>query len=381
MLLVAEAFPVRDDLVGLTIEDVTDRVWLQSTFEQSEELWRCMLESAPGYVFATDLDGRIILANRAPAGQMATALVGKSIEDMMPPSAHSMLQDKLQSVRDDGGAVAFDTLGQSTAKWYRIGLAPMRRAGSLIGYVVLMTDVTAQKDTEAALASHVDELARSNAELEQFAYVASHDLQEPLRMVAGFTSLLAEEYSGRLSEEADQYIHFAVDGAKRMQLLINDLLDYSRVSARGRSFGPVALGPMLRRVIDELDPDRKCTFEVGDLPEVIGDARQLEQLLRCLVSNAIKFNENENPQVAVAGAEVADGWWFWVQDDGIGLDTQFEDKLYGVFQRLNPRDEYPGTGIGLAIAKKIVERHSGRIVVESELGKGAKFSVLLPHVA
>jgi PAS domain S-box-containing protein len=248
-------------------------------------------------------------------------------------------------------------------------------------YNAVVRDVTERRRYEAERRTRGDELARSNRELEQFAYVASHDLQEPLRMVASYTQLLARRYQGRLDEQADKYIHFAVDGAQRMQALINDLLALSRVGTLGKPFQPVDLQAVLGRVLQWLQP---ALAESGGavthdaLPSLMGDPGQLEQLLQNLVANALKFRRPDVPPRVHVSAERragADGaeWLFGVRDNGIGIDMQFAEQIFVVFQRLHTRAEYPGTGVGLAIAKKIVERHGGRIWVESVIGEGTTF--------
>lgn len=231
------------------------------------------------------------------------------------------------------------------------------------------------------LEESVAELGRSNAELQQFAYVASHDLQEPLRMVGSYTQLLAKRYKGKLDADADEFIAYAVDGANRMQRLIQDLLAYSRVSTKGRQFAPISADTALNYALDNL---RNAVKESGavvtrdPLPTVTADELQLALLFQNLISNAIKFSGGRPPRVHVSAERSGDAWRFAVRDHGIGLDPQYADRIFVIFQRLHTKDEYPGTGIGLAICKKIVERHGGHIWVESEPGNGATFFFLIP---
>ncbi len=222
----------------------------------------------------------------------------------------------------------------------------------------------------------VAELARSNEELQQFAYVASHDLQEPLRMVSSYTQLLGKRYKGRLDSDADDFIAFAVEGANRMQKLIQDLLAYSRVSRQRTEPETVSAETVMGHVLHNL---RMALEESGavvthdPLPTLRVDERQLMQLLQNLVSNAIKFRGPDPLRIHVSAKRVGEEWLFSVRDNGIGIDAQYAERIFVIFQRLHTREEYPGTGIGLAICRKIVERHGGRIWVESELGKGATF--------
>ena len=225
------------------------------------------------------------------------------------------------------------------------------------------------------------ELERSNRELEQFASVASHDLQEPLRMVASFTQLLARRYEGKLDASADKFIGYAVDGANRLQRMINDLLAYSRVSVRGKPFAPVECEAALEGVLANL----RLTFEENGaivthdpLPTVSSDVSQLVQLLQNLIGNAIKFRSREPPRIHISAERQPDEWVFAVRDNGIGMDRHHRERIFVIFQRLHTREEYTGTGIGLAVCKKIVERHGGRIWVESEPDKGSTFYFTIP---
>ncbi len=250
----------------------------------------------------------------------------------------------------------------------------------------IVRDVTEQKKAEEMLRLKLEELTHSNEELEQFAYIASHDLQEPLRMVASYLQLLQRKYQGNLDEKADKYIYFAVDGATRMQDLINDLLEFSRVTTRAREPEPTDSEVILNSVLSDLElfiKENKATVSHDPLPEVIVDNTQLAQVLQNLIVNGIKFHSEKAPKIHISAKRVsaenkASEWLFSVQDNGIGIDPQYSNKIFEVFKRLNKKEEYPGTGIGLAICKKIVERHGGSMWVESELDKGSTFYFTLP---
>ena len=314
------------------------------------------------------------------------------------PEAVPVITEAVQKASEEGRSFDLE-LPLITARnnniWVRvIGRARRDENGEIVGVEGVFQDVTAAKLARDELRQHrdhleelvqqrtldladaVSNLARSNKELEQFAYVASHDLQEPLRMVASYTELLAERYEGQLDQKADKYIKYAVDGAKRMQRLINDLLALSRVNTRGNPFEPTDVSMVVGDVLQSLEKAAQETgadIRVGPLPTVSGDKTQLNQLFQNLISNAIKYHGDAPPVVDISARRENDQWVFAVQDNGIGVDRQFFERIFVIFQRLHERDQYPGTGIGLTVAKKIVERHGGRMWVESEPGQGATF--------
>ena len=225
------------------------------------------------------------------------------------------------------------------------------------------------------------ELARSNRDLEQFAYVASHDLQEPLRMVATYAQLLAERYQGKLDENADKYIHYVVDGALRMQTLVQDLLTFSRVGRQGASPALINCQTAVAVALKNLDAAIKesgARIECAQLPTIFAEASQLTQLFQNLIGNGIKFRGPEPPLIHITAEESGKKWRFSVTDNGIGIAPEHAELVFAIFKRLHTREEYPGSGIGLAICKKIVEQHGGRIWVESEPGRGSAFKFTLP---
>ena len=238
-----------------------------------------------------------------------------------------------------------------------------------------------RRQAEEDLARKVEELARSNADLEQFAYIASHDLQEPLRMVTAYTQLLAERYRGKLDAEADKFIGYASEGAMRMQVLIQDLLAFSRVGRAESSDANIDCNGVMEEVLQTLSAavqESGAVISYSQLPQIQGDRTQLGQVFQNLIANAIKFRGNEPPKISVLAENKDDQWWFEVSDNGIGIPPENAGHVFEVFYRLHARSEYPGNGIGLAICKKIIERGGGRIWVESQSGSGSHFKFTLP---
>jgi PAS domain S-box-containing protein len=278
---------------------------------------------------------------------------------------------EMERVSPDGNSV-----------WLAVSGEPVFEDRKFRGYRGVGTDITERKRAQVVLRAAYDELARSNAELQQFAYVASHDLQEPLRMIGSYTQLLERRYGEKLDSDAREFMDFIVDGATRMKQLIEDLLAYSRVGTRGKELRPVHAQGALDRALINLraaieSSDAQITHDA--LPEVKADDTQLTQLLQNLIGNAIKFRKkDESIRIHVGVQDDGEEWRFSVSDNGIGIEPQYFERIFMVFQRLHTRDEYPGTGIGLAICKKVVDRHRGRIWVESVYGKGSTFVFTLP---
>ncbi len=342
-------------------------------------------------IVSVDEAQRIIFFNQGAEqtfGYTADEALGQRLKMLIPPASRGPHEAQVREFGD--GPVAARRMGE------RGHITGLRKNGEIFPadasisrievdgariYTAVLRDITERIRAEEVLARQAEELARSNAELEQFAYVASHDLQEPLRMVASYTQLLARRYHGRLDADADEFIAYAVDGVTRMQALINDLLAYSRVGTRQVAAGPADAEAILQRVLAALRPamdDAGATVTHDPLPTVTADGVQLGQLFQNLVANAIKFRGGQAPHVHVGARRGADEWVFSVRDNGIGIAREYQERIFVIFQRLHSRAEYPGTGIGLSICKKIVERHGGRIWLESEPGAGTTFFFTLP---
>ncbi len=366
-----------------------------SQLRESEEKLSRVIDTMADGLLISDRHGRLIFANDAAArilGLAAPDIVGRKCDE---PAWRLTAVDGGRLVPEDHPCRAVVRTGQpiydvemamtrsdGQAVFLSINAAPLRDgAGAIIGAVTSLNDITVSKRAEQALVQQAQRLARTNAELEKFAYVASHDLQEPLRTVASYLQLLERRYKDKLDADAGRFINFAVDGAKRMQRLIADLLAYSRLSRQETRFEPTDCEAAIQQSLANLQSaveEGRAEVTCETLPTVPADGLQLAQLFQNLIGNAIKFRSQTPPRIRISAERKDQEWVFAVSDNGIGIEPQYRDQIFEVFQRLHGRAEYPGTGIGLAICKRIVEQHGGRIWVESEPGKGSTFYFTLP---
>jgi PAS domain S-box-containing protein len=361
-----------------------------SESEDSEAKYRGLLEAAPDAMMVVNQAGEIVLLNvqaEKQFGYSRDELVGQKVKNIIPEGfAERLVADALRSAEDAlaqqiGTGIELNGRRKNGTEFpIEIMLSPLESAEGIL-VTAAVRDITMRKKAEADLLQKVEELNRSNEELEQFAYIASHDLQEPLRMVASYTQLLSRRYKGKLDSNADEFISFAVDGASRMQRLIKDLLAYSRVDMKAKDLLDTSSEEALQQALINL---RGAVEESGaqvthdPLPIVVADEMQLIQLFQNLVGNAIKYQNPGVPRVHISAARNGEKrWTFSVRDNGLGIDSQYFEKIFGMFQRLHRREEFEGTGVGLAICKKIVERHGGSISVESQLGHGSTFCFAL----
>jgi PAS domain S-box-containing protein len=371
--------------------DITARVNAEEALSQSEEMHRTLLDNLPAGVVVHGPDTAILFSN-----PMASELLGLSEDQLngrtaMDPTWHFLREGgevlpleeyPVNQVVSSGQALENLVVGvirpaRTEPAWLLANAYPVRDAsGDLVQVVVAFTDITDRKRATEELAARTEDLARSNADLERFAYIASHDLQEPLRMVASYTQLLQRRYQGRLDSDADEFIGYAVDGATRMQRLINELLVYSRVGSQGSAFVETDLESVLADVLQVLTisiAESGADVTHDRMPTVVCDSTQIGQVFQNLISNAIKFHGVDLPRIHVGVESSGDEWVFSVKDNGLGIEPEYFDRIFVIFQRLQSRADYPGTGMGLAICKRIIERHGGRTWVESGEGIGSTF--------
>jgi PAS domain S-box-containing protein len=343
-----------------------------------------LFEEAPVAYHEVGLDGTVVRVNKAECellGYERQAIIGRPVWELVAPAERDNSREAVRRKLAGTGPLPVFERKYACADGAVLTLEIHENRmydpnGCVIGIRSAMLDITGRKQKEKELARSTAELARSNAELEQFAYVASHDLQEPLRMVSSYTQLLARRYKGKLDPDADDFIAFAVDGAARMSRLINDLLLYSRVGSRGCQPCPTDADAALAKAQENVRAaieESGAVIQRSPLPTVYADPGQLVQLFQNLLGNALKFRNGGPPKIGVDCEESPDEWRFSVRDNGIGIDPKYAIRIFQVFQRLHNQKEFPGTGIGLAICKKIAERHGGRIWVESQPGQGAAF--------
>ncbi|PYI88096.1 MAG: hypothetical protein DME26_04190 [Verrucomicrobia bacterium] len=385
------AFPLPNQCVGIAFDNITERKQAEEKLRVSEARNRLIVDTAYDAFIAMDTDGRITDWNHQAEvifGWPRQEALGRLLaETIIPEQYREAHREGLKRFLVTGEGPVFNKRLEMTAVRrdgnefpVELTITPVQ-LGTTYLFSAFLRDITERRRAEDELKRTTDELTRSNSELGQFAYVASHDLQEPLRMVASSTQLLAREYKDKLDAEAQEYIGYAVEGAKRMQVLINQLLNYSRLGARRKPFESVDCQKIYAAAVANLKvaiEESGAVLTSGPLPTVLGDDVQLAQVFQNLLANAIKFQRKNRPQIYVSAEQKEGEWQFAVRDNGIGIDPKQFDRLFGIFQRLHSRDEYSGTGMGLAICKKIVEQHGGRIWVESKVSKGSTFYFTIP---
>ncbi len=360
----------------------------ERALRESERKYRMIVENSPLGICHFDAGGVITAGNEALLQMLdgdREDLIGS---ELLARMADPQMREAIQAVLA-GRCATYDGRYTSmlTGKTLSLSahLAPIQDdEGVIQGGVAILQDVSARREAEQALHRRSEELARSNADLQKFAYIASHDLQEPLRMVASFLGLIQHRYGGRLDGDADTYINQAVEGARRMQALIRGLLAYSRLSTQSHPRAAVSCRKVLEQVLSNLqsridETGAKVLYDA--MPTLKADEIQLVQLFQNLIENALKFRGNGDPEIRITAENRDGGWHFCVRDNGIGFEPEYAERIFVIFQRLHSQDRYPGAGIGLAVCKRIVERHGGRIWVESDRGRGASFHFVIPQQA
>jgi PAS domain S-box-containing protein len=367
--------------------DITER----KRAEEVRERLAAVVESSDDAIIGKTLDGVITTWNHGAEkvfGYSSAEAVGKTIHMLVPPERANEEPDILARIGRGESVEHFETIRVRKDGTYidvSTTVSPIRdSSGAIVGVSKVARDISERKRAERRLADKVEELARSNRDLEQFAYAASHDLQEPLRMVASYTQLLAERYGGKLDENADKFLGYAREGALRMQVLIRDLLAFSRVVQAGVTGKNVDCDVALEEALQSLTAaieESGAVVTHTALPNVWADQTQMAQVFQNLIGNAIKFRNGAPPKCAVSVEKSGRNWLFSVSDNGIGIAPEDAGNIFVAFQRLHARTEYPGNGIGLAICKKIIEHYGGTIWVESQVGQGSTFKFTLPAAA
>ena len=371
----------RNNLEELVEKRTNELKALNAQLRHSEEYFRLVTENALDIITILDSDGTI--RYKSPSiqhvlGYKREDLIGRNIFEFIHPDDLPDVMNTFNYLIHNPDSILFIQwrYRHKDNSWRILEVMGKNLLDNpaVAGIVINSRDITERIVAE-------NELKRSNTDLQQFAYAASHDLQEPLRVIGGFVRLLAKRYKGKLDSEADEFIWHTVEGVKRMENLIKDLLAYSQIGTRGKDFKPSDCSLVIKEALANLQTaigESHAKITCGVLPIVMADTSQLSRLFQNLIGNAIKFQGKKMPKIHVSAERKANDWVFSVKDNGIGIDPKDAGRIFIIFQRLHSREEYPGTGIGLAICKRIVERHSGRIWVESEPGKGSTFYFTIP---
>jgi PAS domain S-box-containing protein len=381
--------PSEGDLIVLVLRDVTAARAEAEELRSSRDYVEQLIDYASAPIIVWNADGIITRFNfgfERLTGRKSADLVGRPLGTLFPDETRDSFLSLIgQTLEDESRDIVEIPIlaadGRQLIVLWNSSNIFAKDGTTLVATIAQGQDITERVEAERVLRKRTEDLARSNAELEQFAYIASHDLQEPLRMIASYTQLLQKRYAGRLDADADDFIGFAVDGATRMQILINDLLAFSRVGTQGGRFQRTSLQEVMKRVERSLavlisETGGSVCYE--GLPEVVCDGGQIERVFQNLVINALKFH-GEVPPVVTVSAERGEGEWrLCVADNGIGIEEQYRERVFVIFQRLHARTEYEGTGMGLAICKRIVGRHGGQVWVESVPGAGSTFAFTIP---
>jgi PAS domain S-box-containing protein len=382
--------------LSIFIRDITEKKRIEKRLNDERKLLRSLIDNLPVYIYVKDIESRYLISNKAlvdlVGARSEQETVGKTVLELFGPEIAEVNFEEDRKVVQQGISLLNreESILTRTGerRWLLTSKVPLKENDKVTGIIGISRDITERKHSELqlqhlneSLRKRASELLASNTELERFAYVASHDLQEPLRMVSSFLQLLEKKLGENLDETGRQYMNFAVDGAERMKKLIQDLLEYSRVGTSKESITEVDCNEVLenvQKVFALSIGEKKAFVTVKPLPVIQGVKSQVHQLFQNLIGNSIKYAGNKRPVIEVGCNLNNNTWQFYVKDNGIGIDPRFYEKIFIIFQRLHNRQQYAGTGIGLAICKKIVDRHNGKIWVESEPENGTTFFIEWP---
>jgi PAS domain S-box-containing protein len=367
------------------IQDLKDSDKIKTILGSNKGL-ELIFDSIPDLIAILDKNHQVVMVNRAMAEKLSKspdACSGSVCFEVVHNTQTHPENCPHAMLLKDGLEHVTEVYEKNLGGHFIVTASPIKDDdGNLLGSIHIAHDISARKQAENKIEEHTEELAKSNAELEHFAYVASHDLREPLRMITSFLQLLERRYTDQLDQDANEFIGFAVDGAKRLNDMINDLVTYSRVTSNDREFHKVDCEQVIKKTLSNLKiqiDEINAVISYDPLPVIFGDELLMVQLFQNLIGNAIKYRSQEIPQIHISVQNELDHYCFSIEDNGIGIESQHLGRIFTIFQRLHTTEEYDGTGLGLAIAQKIVNDHSGHIWVESELGKGSKFCFTIPN--
>jgi PAS domain S-box-containing protein len=354
---------------------------VEKALKESEERYRAIVEAFDGLIYICSQDYRIKFMNRQfieRTGYDATGeLCYKALHDLDSVCPWCVNERVFK-----GETVRWEIRSPKDNHWYYMVNTPIYHTDGTLSKQAMIIDITEIKKTEEELKRLSEELARSNAELKDFAYIASHDLKKPLQSIESFAKLLSRRYKDKLDSKADEFISYIVAGVQRLQMLIKDLLEYSQIETKAKNIKPTDCSLIVKEAMNNLKTaidESNALVIYNKLPTIMSDPQQLISLFQNLIDNAIKFRSNKSPRVQISAERKENEWLFSIRDNGIGIDPKNFEKLFVMFQRLHGSADYPGTGIGLSICKKIVERHGGRIWLESETAKGSTFYFTIPN--
>lgn len=383
-------YSARDQLRQERMDAIEDA---HEVVRDQEKRWRSILTNTPGHIMVVSRDGRIEYANRELDGTLRDDLIGTNVREHVPAPFRDDLEDGLKAALQEGEVDEFQVMmpgSDDEPRWYNARIGPITWAGGIQGAAIITTDITERKEAEEEMAAyarqvaeHANELERSNAELAHYAELAAHDLQEPLRDITHYTQMLERRYADELDDEAQEFLAFTVDGAKRMHMLLSELLHYSQLRSSSMDLQACEVQTILDRAtttVEEEGPRPEIVVD-GELPTVLADPARLQDVFKHLLINAIRYNEHERPRIEVGAERDGDRWRLHIRDDGIGIDPRYHDRIFDPFRRLHTRQAYPGAGIGLSICRRIIEAHGGRIWVDSQDSGGSTFYITLPPAA